>query len=62
MDAIEDFNTSIEKGSENPGIYDGLGCCFHALKDFEKAIEVRIKSEVRTWIAPLRWTRPMLIS
>ena len=42
MDAIDDFNTAIDKGSENPGIYDGLGCCFHALKDFDKAIEVRL--------------------
>ena len=59
MDAIEDFNTSIEKGSQNPGIYDGLGCCFHALKDFEKAIEVRLQLLLRTWIEPLKWTTQM---
>ena len=23
---------------DNPGIYDGLGCCYHALKQYDEAI------------------------
>ena len=46
-DALEDFQQSlalnkkeIEKGDtdgDNPGILDGLGCCYHEMRDFEKA-------------------------
>lgn len=37
-EAIEDFKKS-ELIEENPAVYDGLGCCYHALKDFDEAIE-----------------------
>ena len=39
-DSIEDLKKSLELDTklENPGIYDGLGCCYHALKDTEQAI------------------------
>lgn len=39
--AIEDFKQSLELVTEsvkNPGIYDGLGSCYHALRDYEKAL------------------------
>ena len=36
MEAIEDFVRSLELDvdSENPGVYDGQGCCYHALQDY----------------------------
>ena len=36
-EAIEDFKRSQEL-DDNPGIYDGLGCCYHALKQYDEAI------------------------
>ena len=49
-DAIADFEMSRDKedilidedprnNERNPGIFDGLGCCYHALKQWEKAYE-----------------------
>ena len=49
-DAIKDFDISKEKEEilidddmhnyePNPGIFDGLGCCYHALQQWEKAYE-----------------------
>lgn len=48
-EAIEDFKVAkdkedmvVEEDSNfvtNPGIFDGLGCCLHALKQWEKAYE-----------------------
>jgi tetratricopeptide (TPR) repeat protein len=47
-DAISDFNESAKKEAmaaqddyeykKNPGISDGLGCCYHALEDYEEAL------------------------
>ena len=37
-EAIEDFKQS-ELLEDNPAVYDGLGCCYHALRDFDEAIE-----------------------
>ena len=39
-DAIDDFKKALdlEQSNDNPGIYDGLGCCYHALKDYEIAL------------------------
>lgn len=37
-EAIEDFKKS-ELLDENPAVYDGLGCCYHALRDFDEAID-----------------------
>lgn len=37
-EAIQDFKMS-EELEENPAVYDGLGCCYHALKDFDEAID-----------------------
>ena len=38
-EAIEDFKKS-ELYEENPvAVYDGLGCCYHALHDFDEAID-----------------------
>ena len=37
-DAIEDFNKAILL-DENPAVYDGLGCCFHAKHEFDEAID-----------------------
>lgn len=37
-EAILDFKQS-EMLEENPSVYDGLGCCYHALKDFDEAID-----------------------
>lgn len=36
-EAIEDFRKSLELDTqqENPGVYDGQGCCYHALKDYD---------------------------
>ena len=36
-EAIEDFRKSLDLDttSENPGVYDGQGCCYHALRDFD---------------------------
>ena len=36
--AIKYFKQS-EHLEDNPAVYDGLGCCYHALKDFDEAIE-----------------------
>ena len=36
--AIHDFNRSLNL-EERPACYDGLGCCFHALRNFEDAID-----------------------
>ncbi len=41
MEAIEDFKQSYEldnKPEKNPGVYDGQGCCYHALRDYDKAL------------------------
>lgn len=48
-EAIEDFKTAKDKEEflmdeddnyeANPGIYDGLGCCYHALRQWDKAHE-----------------------
>ena len=40
-EAIEDFKQADELDNleENPGIFDGLGCCYHALRDYPQAIE-----------------------
>jgi tetratricopeptide (TPR) repeat protein len=43
-DAINDFNAAFrneeaEEDKRNHGIPDGLGCCYHALKETDKAIE-----------------------
>lgn len=40
-DAIDDFRRSdeLDQDMENPGIYDGLGQCYHALRSFDEAIE-----------------------
>ena len=40
-DALEDFtkSLSLDTEGENPGILDGLGCCYHEMKDYEKAQE-----------------------
>jgi len=42
-EAIEDFRCSDkfedkEEGQTNAGIPDGLGCCHHALKDYDTAL------------------------
>ena len=37
-EAIHDFKES-ERYDENPAVYDGLGCCYHALRDFDEAID-----------------------
>jgi len=37
-EAIEDFNRAIHL-DENPAVYDGLGCCYHALRDYDEAID-----------------------
>ena len=39
-DAANDFvkAQSLEVDEENPGIYNGLGSCYLALKDFERAL------------------------
>ena len=39
-DAENDFvkAQSLEVDEENPGIYNGLGSCYLALKDFERAL------------------------
>ena len=38
-EAIEDFKRS-ENLDQNPvAVYDGLGCCYHALRDYEEAID-----------------------
>lgn len=39
-EAIDDFKKSLEldTNQENPGVYDGQGCCYHALKDYEEAL------------------------
>jgi tetratricopeptide (TPR) repeat protein len=39
-EAIRDFNESDrhDNNQENPGIFDGLGQCYHKIKEFEKAI------------------------
>ena len=37
-EAIEDFNQAKDL-DENPAVYDGLGCCYHALRDFDEAID-----------------------
>ena len=37
-EAIEDFKESLML-EENPAVYDGLGCCYHALEEFDEAIE-----------------------
>ena len=37
-DAIKDFEQSAML-EENPAVYDGLGCCYHALGNFDEAIE-----------------------
>lgn len=37
-EAIEDFKQS-ELLDDNPQVYDGLGCCYHALRNFDEAIE-----------------------
>jgi tetratricopeptide (TPR) repeat protein len=36
-DAIEDFRKAMEldTSSKNPGIYDGLGCCYQAIEDYD---------------------------
>ena len=36
-EAIDDFNRSNSL-EENPAVYDGLGCCKHALRDYDEAI------------------------
>lgn len=36
-EAIVDFERSNSL-KENPSVYDGLGCCKHALRDFDEAI------------------------
>ena len=35
--AIEDFKRS-EQIESSPAIHDGLGCCFHSMKDYENAL------------------------
>jgi len=47
--AIENFETSREKEDKiieddpkferNPGIFDGLGCCYHSLEKYDDAFE-----------------------
>lgn len=42
-EAINDFKKSEEyemdeEDKKNAGIPDGLGCCYHALKDYETAL------------------------
>mmetsp|Transcript_32715 Transcript_32715/g.43158 ORF Transcript_32715/g.43158 Transcript_32715/m.43158 type:complete len:97 (+) Transcript_32715:1477-1767(+) len=36
-EAIFDFNRASTL-DENPAVYDGLGSCYHSLRDFEEAI------------------------
>lgn len=36
--AIKYFKES-ERLDEQPAVWDGLGCCYHALRDFDEAIE-----------------------
>lgn len=40
-EAIDDFNESdkLDEAMENPGIYDGLGQCYHKLKQYSEAID-----------------------
>ena len=40
LESIEDFKTSqdLDTKNENAGIYNGLACCYHALRDFDKAL------------------------
>jgi tetratricopeptide (TPR) repeat protein len=43
-DAIKDFEKAAyfeeaDEDKRNHGINDGLGCCYHALKEMDKAIE-----------------------
>ena len=35
-EAIADFRQAddLDNSGENPGIQDGLGCCYHALRDY----------------------------
>ena len=37
-EAIEDFNQAKDLG-EDPAVYNGLGCCYHQLRDFDEAID-----------------------
>ncbi len=39
-DSIEDFKRSLDLDTEleNPGIYDGMGCCYHAMEKFDQAV------------------------
>ena len=39
-EAINDFTkaSSLDSDAENPGIYDGIGQCYHAQRKFEEAI------------------------
>jgi len=39
-DAIEDFKRSneLDFDTKNPGVFDGLGCCYHALQKYDDAI------------------------
>ena len=36
-EAIEDFNKANSL-DENPAAHDGLGCCYHHLRDYDEAI------------------------
>jgi len=40
LEAIDDFKKSFEldTNQENPGVYDGQGCCYHALKEYDHAL------------------------
>ena len=40
-DALEDFkeSLSLDTKQENAGILDGLGCCYHAMSEFDEGIK-----------------------
>jgi tetratricopeptide (TPR) repeat protein len=40
-EAISDFRRSmdLDTNGSNPGVYDGQGCCYHALQDYELALD-----------------------
>ncbi len=40
LEAIEDFKQSLELDikNENPGVFDGQGSCYHALRDYDQAL------------------------
>lgn len=30
----------LDTENKNPGIYDGLGCCYQAIEDYDQALHV----------------------